>query len=102
MTDYNESPDNLVEVDIILDCYCYIPEVGQDGSIRFVKAYPAGDSSLELTKVKVPKAAVVSQETLYGFLCYKQQEFFSEFVSLSHPNIWDKDDSNPNGGSFRF
>ena len=102
MTDYNESQDNLVEVDILLDCSCSIPTVGEDGTIEFSKAYPAGDSCLQLTKVKVPKEAVVSQKTLSEYFCYKQQEWSNEYVSLTNPNIWDNDDQNEDGGAFRF
>ena len=102
MFDYNESPENLVEVDIVLDCSCSIPRVGEDGTIEFVTAYPAGDSFLELTKVKVPKEAAVSMKTLSGYLCYKQQEWSEEFVRLTNPNIWDNDEQNEDGGAFRF
>ena len=102
MTDYNESADNMVEVDLILDCSCSVPSVGEDGTIEFVKAYPGGDSFLSLNKVKVPKEAVVSQKTLSGYICYKQQEWSEEFVSLTNPNIWDKDDQDERGGAFRF
>ena len=102
MVDYNESQDNLVEVDIILDCSCCIPKVGEDGTIEFGTAYPAGDSFLELNKVKVPKEAVVSQKALSKYFTYKQEEWAEEFVRLTNPNIWDKDDNDQNGGSFRF
>ena len=102
MIDYNESPENLVEVNLTLDCSCSVPTVGENGTIEFRTAYPTGDSFLTLNNVKVPKAAVVSQKTLSGYLCYKQQEWCEEFVRLQDPNIWDKDDNHEDGGSFRF
>ena len=102
MTDYNESSDNMVEVDIILDCSCSVPSVGENGTIEFVKAYPGGDSFLSLNNVKVPKEAVVSQKTLSDYLRYKQEEWCEEFVLLQDPNIWDNDDKHEDGGAFRF
>ncbi len=102
MTDYNESSDNLVEVNLILDCSCSIPTVGEDGTIKFATVYPAGDSFIELTKVKVPKEAVVSQETLEDYFFYKREACSAKFVSLSNPNIWDNDDKHEDGGAFRF
>jgi len=88
---YNESPENLVEVNINLDCSCSIPCVGRDGMIGFRRAYPAGDSFLELRKIKVPKEVVVSQEELSKYLSCKQEEWAEEFVRLTNPNIWEGD-----------
>ena len=101
MIDYNESQDNLVEVDIVLDCSCHIPQVGEDGTIEFQTAYPAGDMFLELNKVKVPKEAVVSQKALTRYILHKQQEWGEDFVCLRKPNIWDKG-QNKDEGKFRF
>ena len=98
---YNEAPENLVEIHLCLDCFCYIPEVGQDGSIRFVKAYPAGDSSIDLPKVKVPSEVVGSQEKLSEYLLSKQEGGY-EFVSLDGVNIWEADPEDVRGGKFRF
>ena len=98
---YNEAPENLVEIHLSLDCFCYIPEVGQDGSIRFVKAYPAGDSSIDLAKVKVPSEVVGSQDKLTDYLLSKQ-EGGNEFVSFDEVNIWDADLDDLRGGKFRF
>ena len=102
MTDYNESPDNLVEVHLNLDCYCLIPTIGEDGTIGFRTVYPAGDSFLELTKVMVPKEAVVSQKALQKYLQFKQEDECADFVHLNNPNIWDADDQHEDGGAFRF
>ena len=98
---YNEAPDNLVESDLCLDCSCYIPEVGPDGSIRFVKAYPAGDSSIDLPKVKVPSEVVGSQDKLTEYLRSKQESGY-EFVSLDEVNIWEADPQDVRGGKFCF
>lgn len=101
-TEYNESKENLVEVDIDIDVKCSIPQVGKDGTIKFQTAYPAGDSFLSLRKVKVPKEAVVSQEALRKYFAYKQEAACEEFVHLTDPNIWDEDDKHEYGGAFRF
>ena len=89
MTRYNESPENLVEINLWIDCFCYIPQVGQDGIIRFIRAYPAGDSSINLSKVKVPSEVVGCQEKLTDYLRYLQQDY--DFVDLDEINIWDED-----------
>ena len=102
MTFFNESKDNLVEVDILIDCSCEIPEVGKDGTIVFRTAYPAGDSFLELRKVKVPKEAVVSKKALRQYFAEKQEANASEFVYLDNPNIFDHDEAHEFGGAFRF
>ena len=98
---YNEAPKNLVEIHLCLDCFCYIPKVGPDGCIQFVKAYPAGDSSIDLPKVKVPSEVVGSQDKLAEYLRSKQ-EFGYEFVSLDEVNIWEADPEDVRGGKFRF
>lgn len=100
MTIYNESPDNLVEVNINLDCFCYIPQVGKDGTIAFAKVLPSGDISMDLVKLKVPSEALVSQEALSDYFSQKQEGY--EFVSFDDINVWDADSSNARGGKFRF
>lgn len=99
---YNEEPDNLVEVNITLECYCQVPTVKEDGTIGFRKAYPTGDFILTLNKIKVPKEAVVSQRELNQYLSYKHQECSEDFVTLCDVNIWDRDDQHEDGGTFRF
>ena len=98
---YNEAPENLVEIHLSLDCSCYIPEVGKDGTIRFVEAYPAGDSSIDLPKVKVPSEVVDSQDKLTEYLRSKQEAGY-EFVLLDEVNIWDANPENARAGKFRF
>jgi hypothetical protein len=98
---YNEAPENLVEIHLFLDCFCYIPEVGPDGMIRFTKAYPARDSSMDFPKVKVPSEVVGSKYELTEYLRSKQEGGY-EFVSLEDVNIWEDNIENPRGGKFRF
>ena len=86
---YNESSENLIEIDLMVDCTCSIPLVGEDGTLRFVTAYPAGDSFIRLENLKVPKDVVASQEELTQYLAFKQEQFSNEFVELTEPNIWD-------------
>ena len=83
---YNEVPENLVEIHLCLECFCYIPKVGPDGCIQFVKAYPAWDSFIDLPKVKVPSEVVGSQDKLTEYL-RSMQEGAYEFVSLDEVNI---------------
>ena len=99
---YNEAPENLVEIHLCLECFCYIPKVGPDGCIRFVKAYPAGDRFIDLPKVKVPSEVVGSQDKLTEYLRSKQESGY-EFVSLDEVNIWEADpEAGVRGGKFRF
>ena len=98
---YNEAPDNLIEVDLCLDCSCYIPKVGPDGCIQFVKAYPVGDSSIVLPKVKVPSEVVGSQDKLTEYL-RSRQELGYEFVSLDEVNIWEAEPEDVRGEKFHF
>lgn len=86
---YNESSENLIEIDLMVDCTCSIPLVGEDGTLRFVTAYPAGDSFIQLENLKVPKDVVASQEELTQYLAFKQEQCSKEFVALTEPNIWD-------------
>ena len=98
---YNESSENLIEIDLMVDCTCSIPLVGEDGTLRFVTAYPAGDSVIDF-KVLVPSEVVKTKDALTDYLHSRQESSGSEFVSLHHANIWIADPDYEHGGQFAF
>ena len=100
MTDYNYSPENLVEVNLTFDCYCNVPYKNSEGEISWKEAYPFGDKFHVFEGVKVPKEATVSKAAIDDYLLHLMENNMNDLVYLSDGNIFDK---NVGGdGAFRF
>ena len=100
MTDYNYSPDNMVEIDLAFDCFCYVPCKGSDGELDFKEAHPLGDKFSIVEGVKVPKEATASREALQEFLETMNRNNMRDSLYLDNANIFDE--SVGEHGAFRF
>ena len=100
MTNYNHSPENLVEINLTCDCCCFVPCKGSDGTLSFEEVYPTGDIYHAVEGVKVPTEATTSKEALQEYLSHQQEYSFSSSVDLSNANIFDENIGKY--GDFRF
>lgn len=102
--EYNEDPENLVEVDIVIsDISCYVPCVNEeDRTIDFRSVNPGSTYLYELNKVRVPKEAITSRSSLNDYLGYKWYEGQYDIIDTGSADIWDKDPTDPYAGKFRF
>ena len=97
---YDDSPENLVEITLTFDCFCYVPCKGSDGTLAFKEAYPNGEKFSEIEGVKVPKEATVSQAALQEYLQVLNENNMQDSLYLADANIFDENEGDH--GEFRF
>ena len=87
MTEYDHTLENLVEVTLTFDCYCYAPYREYDGTIGWKEAYPNGEKLWEM-KVKLPQEAIVSQDALEEYLADRQNSCMGQASYFGNPTIY--------------
>ena len=97
----DHSKDGFVQVQLNMNCECYVPGVDSDGMLSFHKAYPAGDSFIDF-KVWVPSEVTKSKGALTEYVRQQQESDCAEFVGLTDVNIWIDDPDHEDGGKFAF
>ena len=94
------NPDKLVKVDLSWDIKVNLPFVEKDGTLGFYETSVFGDNG-ESLEVLLPEEVVNDRQTLTNYL-REQHEYSGDLPSYRGINIWDKNESNPKKGSFRF
>ena len=96
-----DSKDGFVQVQLTMDCECFVPGVDKDGMLAFhQKGYPAGDSVS--FPVWVPSEVAKSKSALTAYVRQQQEYDCAEFVSLRDVNIWIPDPDDATDGRFAF